>query len=105
MSDLPTPWNGGPPTRQIVRAARAAEKTEDAIYGHFLAMEFSRQCEAIDASVLAEVIKDSLSRELETYDWAMERVGGSAAKAQLVADKISLLSKTNSTRIARGFGG
>lgn len=105
MSDLPTIWEDGSPSRQLVRAAQAAEKTDLAVYSHFLTTEFSRQCEAIDREVLAEVIKESLVTELKTYDEVMDRVGNSAAKAQLVADKIGLLSQANSARIARRFGG
>lgn len=101
---LPTRWSGGPPARQMVRAARAMEKADEAVFSHFLATEYARQCEAIDAEVLAEVVKDSLCRELAVYDWAMKQVGNSPAKAQLVADKISLLSGANSARIASRFG-
>ena len=98
------PWNGGPPTRQVARAAQAIERSDEAVFAHFLAAEFSRQCEAIDAEVLAEVVKAALASELGVYDWAMGQVGGSPAKAQLVAEKISLLSSANSARIARRFG-
>lgn len=107
MSDrLPTHWSAGPPTRQAVRAARAMEKADEAVFAHFLAAEYARQCEEVDNAILGEIIKAALASELDVYDWAMERVGGSAAKAQLVAEKISLLSKANSARIARsGLGG
>lgn len=81
------------------------EKADEAVFSHFLAVEYSRQCEAIDTAVLAEVVKGALASELEVYDWAMEQVGDSPTKVRLVADKIALLSRANSARIARGFGG
>ncbi|MBS1862355.1 MAG: hypothetical protein JSS68_11670 [Actinobacteria bacterium] len=104
MSELPTLWDGGLPSRQVVRAARAMEKADEAVLSHFLTTEVARQCEAIDNEVLGDVVKASLVTELEVYDWAMGRVGGSPVKARLVAEKIALLSNTNSSRIARRFG-
>jgi hypothetical protein len=80
------------------------EKTDEAVFTHFLAAEYSRQCEAIDNAVLAEVVKDSLSREFDVYTWAMERVANSAVLSQLLADKLTLLSQTNSSRISNRFG-
>jgi hypothetical protein len=80
------------------------EKSDETVFAHFLIAEVSRQCEAIDSEVLAEVVKGALASEIEVYDWAMERVGSSPAKAQLVADKITLLSRANSARIASRFG-
>lgn len=103
--DVPTVWAGRSNGRQVVQAARALEKTENAIYTHELEVRFLAEIEHIDAQALAEVVKGSLELEIALYDEAIKQAAGSAVKAQLIADKLSVLSKTNSGRIARRFGG
>lgn len=104
MTDKPVPWGGRSNGRQVIRAAQALERTESAIYAHELEVRYLAEIEHIDAAALAEVVKGSLEMEIAFYDEAMTKAAGSAAKAQLIADKLSILSKTNSARIARRFG-
>jgi cephalosporin-C deacetylase-like acetyl esterase len=104
MTDKPVLWGGRANDRQVVRAARALEHTENAIHTHALETAFLREIEHIDAEALAEVVKGSLKLEIAFYDEAIAKAASSAAKAQLIADKLSILSKTNSARIARRFG-
>lgn len=104
MTDKPVLWGGRANDRQVVRAARALEQTENAIYSHELEARYLAEVEHIDAEALAEVVKGSLDLEIAFYDEAIAKANGSAAKAQLIADKLSILGKTNSARIARRFG-
>lgn len=105
MSNLPVPWEGGRPSRQLVRAAKARSRTELAIYRHALQTHYVSECERQDAQALGEVVKTSLEEELSNLDWGLEQAAGSAAKAELVSRKIAMQSKINSDRITRRFGG
>lgn len=104
MSNNPVLWGGRSNDRQVVRAAQALERTETAIYAHELETRYLAEIEHIDAEALAEVVKGSLELEMALLDEALAKAAGSAAKAQLIADKLGLLSRTNSARIARRFG-
>jgi hypothetical protein len=105
MSNLPIPY-GDPPgnSRQVAKAAKAAEATELAIYKNHLAAIFRREVERQEGEALADVVKAALDDELDLLDWGLMKAAGSPAKAELVSRKVSLLSSTNTRRIARHFG-
>jgi hypothetical protein len=105
MSNLPVPWEGARPSRQLVRAAKARGRTELAIYRHTLEARYVTECERLDAQALSDVVRTALGEEIGNLDWGLEQAGGSAAKAELVARKIAMQAQINSDRIARRFGG
>jgi hypothetical protein len=108
MSDnLPARWSPDLPgnSRQIVKAAKAAEHTELAVYEHHLAARYLAEVDRIDGEAIAEVVKAALEEELNLLDWGLAQAAGSPAKAELVSRKTSLLSSANSSRISRRFGG
>jgi hypothetical protein len=105
MSNLPVPWEGGRPSRQLVRAAKAQRRTDLAIFRHTLDVRYVTECERLDAQALSDVVRTSLEEEISNLDWGLEQARGSAAKAELVSRKIAMQSKINSDRIARRFGG
>jgi hypothetical protein len=105
MSNLPVPWEGTRPSRQLVRAAKARSRTELAIYRHALEVHYVTECERHDAQALSDVVRTSLEEEFCNLDWGLEQAGGSAAKVELVARKVAIQSKINSDRIYRHFGG
>jgi hypothetical protein len=106
MNNLPVRLvDGTAPSRQLVRAAKAQERTELAIYEHNLASRYLAECDRVDSQAIADVTKTALDEEMEVLDWGLQRAGGSAAKAQLVAEKVAMQSRIDSARIARRFGG
>jgi hypothetical protein len=94
-----------PPSRQLSRAVTAQSKTELAIYEHNLEARYVAECERIDAEAMSDVIRTSLEEEFGILDWGMGEAAGSPAKAELVARRVAMMSKINSARIARRFGG
>jgi hypothetical protein len=104
MSNLPVPWEQEQPSRQVVRAARAQQKTELAIHKHSLKARYEAECERVDAQALSDVVRTALEEEIGNLDWGMELAAGSAAKAELVSRKLTMQAKINSDRIARRFG-
>jgi hypothetical protein len=103
MSDLPTPWRGGQPSRQLTKASRAQERTELAVYEHHLQARYLAECERIDSQAIADVTKGALEEELAVLDWGLQQAAGSPAKAELVSRMVSLQSSIDSARIARRF--
>lgn len=87
------------------RAGRAQRRAECEIYRHGLATGVKAECEIQDAQAVADVIRTSLDEELSLLDWGLHRANGSAAKAELVARKVNMLSSINDRRISRRFGG
>jgi hypothetical protein len=106
MSDnLPMPYGGLPGnSRQVAKAAKAAEATELAIYENHLATAYRREIERQESEALADVVKAALDDELDLLDWGLMKAAGSPAKAELVSRKVSVLSSTNTRRLARHFG-
>jgi hypothetical protein len=105
MPDLPVPWEGGLSDRQIVRAARATEKTELAIYSHQLEMDYLRECDQIDSAAIADVAKAALVEEMRVLDEGLALAGDSAAKRLLVSRMLEIQSRIDTARISRTFGG
>lgn len=104
MSDLPVPWGGGS-SLPVAKAARAKERTELAIYDHQLQADYLRECDLIDTAATFEVTKSALESEMRLLDEGIALAGDSEAKRQLLAEKIDLLSRANTARISRTFGG
>jgi hypothetical protein len=107
MNNLPARLGDDLPgqPRQLAKAIQAQEKTELAIYEHHLLARYSAETDHIDSAALGDAVRASLDEELSLLDWGLERANGSAAKAELVSRKVSLLSTANSRRIVRRFGG
>jgi hypothetical protein len=62
--------------------------------------EFDRQ----DSDAAASATQVALEVEMDVLDYGMGRAGQSAAKINLVARKVELLSSTNNRRLLRRFG-
>jgi hypothetical protein len=91
--------------RQLIRATRAQERTELAIFQHHLNARFHAECEQIDAKALADVARTALDEEMSVLDWGLEQAQGSAVKAELVSRMVAMQSRIDNDRIARRFGG
>jgi hypothetical protein len=106
MSNLPARLTDDAPlSRQVVRATRAQEKTELAVFEHHLTARYQAECDRIDSQAIADVTKSALENELDLLDWALERAGDSPAKRELVSRAVSLQQRIDNTRIARRYGG
>jgi hypothetical protein len=105
MTDLPVPWEGSRPSRQLAQATRAQEKCELEIFRHGLAARFQAECDRADTQALSDVLTTALDEELGLLRYGLDKAAGSAAAAELVSRKVSQFSEINSRRIARRFGG
>lgn len=104
MSMLPARRDDDRSSRRLARAVNSSERTELAIYEHHLAARYQSECQRIDTEALSDVVRTALDEEITVLDWGLEKANGSPAKAQMVAEKVAMLSKINSERIARRFG-
>jgi hypothetical protein len=107
MSLLPVPHNdpaSGLSPRKLARAQRAQEDTELTIYQHGLRALVASECDRLDSQAVADAAQASLEVELDVLDYGMARAGQSAARINLVATRVELLSRINSRRLARRFG-
>lgn len=105
MSNLPARIEGAPSSRQLTRAVKSQRRTELAIFRYGLDARYVAECERLDAQALSDVVKTALEEEICNLDWGLTKAAGSAAKAELVSQKIALQVEINTTRIARRFGG
>jgi hypothetical protein len=105
MSQLPDRLSGPRvDSRQLVRVARAQEKTELAIYEHHLQARYLSEVDRIDSTAIADVTRSALEEEMNVLDWGLERAAGSPAKAELVGRMVAQQSRIDIGRIARRFG-
>jgi hypothetical protein len=105
MSNLPARISAGVPnSRQVVRAARAQERTELAILEHQLAALYDRECSIIDSESLSEVTKNSLVNVLDVLDFGLERAGDRPAARELVSRAVERLERLEDTDILRRYG-
>jgi len=105
MSNLPARLPDGVPNhRQVVRAARAQERTELAILEHQLAAHYDRECAVIDGDSIREVTKNSLDNVLEVLDEGLKKAGDRPAARELVARAISRQERLEDAAIMRRFG-
>jgi hypothetical protein len=88
-------------TEREQRAVAARREMERGLLAHTLRAEFDRLCAEIDASVAFEVSQSMLENELKLLRWGLGEAGDSAAAAKLVADRIELLSRTDSVILLR----
>jgi hypothetical protein len=106
MSEFPARRpDPGRPSRQLARAAEALRRTELAIFQHGLEARYLAEIDRIDSQAVADVVRAALEEELSVLDWGLERADGSAAKAEIVARKVTIQASIDSTRIVRRFGG
>lgn len=91
--------------RQMQAAARAQRSTELAVFRHSLDARLRSECDRIDSQAAADAMRAALDEELDLLDYGLSRANGSAAKAELVARKVEMLSSSNNSRINRRFGG
>jgi hypothetical protein len=106
MSLVPTTSSGGMgmSPRHTVQANRSQRRAEMAVYNHSLEVAVATEIDRIDSYSIADVITTATEEELRFLDYGMAMAGNSAARAELVARKLSLLSNINNARIARQFG-
>jgi hypothetical protein len=105
MTNLPARISAGVPnSRQVVRAARAQERTELAIVEHQLAALYDRECSVIDSESIAEVTKNSLVNVLDVLDFGLERAGDRPAARELVSRAIARLEHLDDAAIMRRYG-
>lgn len=104
MPDLPARISRAALTRDERAALGNQRRTELAVHNHALAAFFDSECDRIDSQAASDAVKEAITTELDVLDFGMQRAAGSEAQAQVVADKVAILSRANSARIARRFG-
>ncbi len=104
MTRLPARRDNRGTDRRLTAAIKASAQTELAIYEHHLAARYKAECQRIDTEALTDVVRCALEEEMRLLDWGLEKANGSPAKAQMVAEKVAMLSKIDSDQIARRFG-
>lgn len=104
MRELPILWDGRSP-RSVVRATRATERTELAIYEAELQARFKAEVDQIDSRAIADAVKGALDEEMRVLDEALEQAGDSLAKRELVSRMVAIQSRIDSQRITRRFEG
>jgi hypothetical protein len=105
MTNLPIRLaDAGRPSRALVRAAKATQRAELAVYEHHLAAHCQVECDRIDSQAIAEVTRTALDEEMNVLDWGLERAGSSRAKKELVSRMVTQQSNIDIRRIARRFG-
>lgn len=107
MSELlPTPASGG---RSAVAPARpwppvATRRAERGLERYALRQTVAVEKARIDTRAVAAVVTTSMEEEFLTYDYGMFLANGSAAKQELLARKLEMLSQLNNQLILRRFG-
>lgn len=91
--------------RQTQAAGRAQQRTELELFRHGLRARLKSECDQLDSMAVADAMRTALDEELTLLDYGLSRCNGSAAKAELVARKVEMLSASNNSRIHRRFGG
>lgn len=106
MGFLPAPRGVDPgrPSRDLIRAADARQRTELEVFRYGLQARARAEMDRIDTQALSDVLRCSLDEEVALLDWGIAQANGSAAKAELVARKVAMQSGINNSRIARRFG-
>lgn len=106
MSNLPARLSDGVrPSRALVRAAKATQRTELEIYEYDLNARRQVECDCIDSQAIADVTRTALEEEMNVLDWGLERAGDSLAKRELVSRMVAQQSRIDIGRIGRHFGG
>jgi len=77
---------------------------EDGLLAHTLRAHFDKETARIDAEAVGEATQTTLAIELDVLAWGIEKANGSPSAAKLVADRVELMSRTNSKNLARRFG-
>lgn len=90
---------------QLARAAEVQRHTDLAIFEYHQGVRFAAECDRIDSHAISDAVRTALEEELNLLDWGMQEASGSAAKAELVARKVTIQSRINNARIQRRFGG
>jgi len=88
----------------VTQAMNAQRQAELAIFRYGLEARYHAECDRIDSQALGDVLRTALDEEMDLLDWGLSRTGGSVAKAELVARKVSLQVDINNRRIAQRFG-
>jgi hypothetical protein len=104
MSLIPMTSDGGLSSRQSAQANKSQRWAEMAVFSHSLEVAVATEFERIDSHALAEVIRIATECELQMLDYGLVMAGNSAAKRELVARKVNLLSNINNARISNRFG-
>jgi hypothetical protein len=105
MSNLPILRQEDQRPRQLARAAKAQRRAELEVFDHHLQVRVISECELIDIQARSDVIRTALDEEIDNLERCLQRAGGSAAGAELVARKIALQARLNDAGIMRHFGG
>lgn len=86
---------------QLTRLARQAESD---VVRHRLLRWVDIEKEEIDADAAERAVVNAFEVEVGFYDYGILRAGASAAKRELLADKLEMLAALNNRRILRRFG-
>lgn len=103
MSLLPEPLSDRP-RREVALADRAQRRSELTVFKHALNAYADAERDRLDSQSTADAFQAALQAELDLLDYGLRRAGGSAAKVELVARKVEMLSSANNRRLGRRFG-
>jgi hypothetical protein len=96
--------NSGLTPLQAVQGNRAYRRAAVQVFNHDLQVTVDTEIDRIDSQAIADVIRTATEEELLFLDYGLAMAGNSAAKTELVARKVELLSNINNRRITRRFG-
>jgi len=105
MSNLPDRVNRSTslsPLQQS-RVVRATRRAQVEVYEHTLRAAAAAEMDQADTQALADAITYAAEEEIRFLDYGLARAAGNPAAAEIVAQKLALLSATNNTRIGRRF--
>jgi hypothetical protein len=92
-----SPW-------QAAQAVRIQRRADIAVFRYGLQAAMRAEFDRQDGQAVADAIRASLDEELDLLEWGVHRAAGSAAKTELVARKVQMLSSINDRRLTRHFG-
>lgn len=105
MSDLPERLdrsNSLTPMQQG-RARRMTSQAELELYRKTLDATVQTRSDQLDSQALGDAIQTAMDEEMNVLDYGLARAAGSAAKTEIVAQKVAMFSAVNNKRIGRRF--
>lgn len=104
MQLVPAAGDPGQNPRLPSKADRSQQRAELEVFEHGLLTAVGVQKEMMDSQALGDVLTCALEEEMSLLDYGVARANGSAAKLELVARKVEMMSAIDNRRILRRYG-
>ena len=88
---------------QAAQVSKAQRRAEIAVFRHGLEAMIQTECARHDAAAVSDAARTALEEELDLLDYGIHRANGSAAKTELVARKVQMLSSINDRMLIQRF--